>query len=59
MSNEADPTIITWTKPMLARFRRRYAEAAAKQEDTFVFEGNQFVTNYAKYLIEYLGSQLR
>lgn len=48
------PTIINWDRPMLERFKKAY-DAARKAGDTqFEFDGNVFVTDYAKYLIEYL-----
>lgn len=43
---------ILWDRPMLRRFKKAYFEALP--DATFTFEGHEFVTNYAKYLIEYL-----
>jgi hypothetical protein len=43
---------------MFARFKRAYTRAVAHNEEVFIFDGNDFVVNYAKYLIEYLGSHL-
>lgn len=54
----ADLANITWTRPMLTRFRAAYQEARAAQADTFEFEGHAFVVGYAKYLIEYLDGRL-
>lgn len=48
---------IVWTKPMLERLRKAYQKAVADKADTFVFDGNEFVVDYAKYLIQYLDSQ--
>lgn len=45
---------INWTREMLARFKKRYQQAVDKSEEQFNFDGNDFVTDYAKYLIEYL-----
>ena len=44
----------------LNKLKAVYAEAARvkKGSDTFMFEGNEFVLNYAKYLIEYLETML-
>jgi hypothetical protein len=39
------------------RLRKRYKEAVEKKEDQFEFEGNKYVTSYAKYLLEYLDSK--
>jgi len=40
--------------------RLKTAYEAARQQglDSFVFEDNEFVTNYAKYLIEYIEMKL-
>jgi hypothetical protein len=45
---------LTWTKDKLKRFKKVYSKAVAENEESFFFEGNEFVTGYAKYLIEYL-----
>lgn len=50
------PTI-RFTRDMLVRFKVRYAKAVEAGEVQFVFEGNTFLTGYAKYLIEYLNQQ--
>lgn len=36
------------------KFRARYNTAIEKSENSFVFEGNEYLTSYAKYVIEYL-----
>ena len=36
------------------KFRARYNEAIEKKEIQFTFEGNEYLTSYAKYVIEYL-----
>lgn len=43
---------------MLRRFKKAYEEAAQAGNDTFLFDGNEFVLTYARYLIEYLEGQL-
>lgn len=49
-------TTVNWTPVKLIRFQKAYREARETNRDSFVFEGNEFVTLYAKYLIEYLES---
>lgn len=49
---------ITWDHPMLIRFKARFEQAKTANESQFSFEGNEFVTDYAKYLIEYLETRL-
>lgn len=56
--NEAPEKMITWTSAMLRRFKVAYNKAVADNVDTFLFDGNEFVVGYAKYLIEYLDSRL-
>lgn len=50
-----DQATIEWTRPMLERFKVAWAAADGKD---FTFDGHEFVSNYAKYLIEYLDAQL-
>lgn len=48
--------MIKWTPAMAKRLKVAYAEACKTKtkDDTFVFDGNEFVLGYAKYLIEFL-----
>jgi hypothetical protein len=48
--------VITWTAAKLKRFKVAYQAAGLAGSDTFVFDDNEFVVGYAKYLIEYLES---
>lgn len=50
---------IQWTGIKLVRFKIAYRNARVNKAETFHFEGNEFVTNYAKYLIEYLDSKFK
>lgn len=45
---------ITYTKESVERLRGRYREAVACGENEFVFDGKEYVTDYAKYMLEYL-----
>jgi len=47
--------VINWTRPMLERFRKALAKAKG---EAFIFEGNEFDPGYARYLIQYLETQL-
>jgi hypothetical protein len=51
---------IAWTKAKMKRLQKDYNKAVADHKDMFTFtdEGKQheLVTNYAKYLLEYLGT---
>jgi late competence protein required for DNA uptake (superfamily II DNA/RNA helicase) len=54
----SEQKIINWTPAMLARFKKAYDKAVTEKVDTFMFDGNEFVVGYAKYLIQYLDSVL-
>ena len=45
---------ILWDRAKLDRFKKRYDEAVKNNEVEFEWEGHQFFTRYAFYLIEYL-----
>ena len=47
--------VINWTPKKLKRFKRAYHKATT---ETFVFEGHEFLKDYAKYLIQYLETEL-
>lgn len=49
---------INWTAEMLERLKKAYAHAVETNLESFEFDGNEFNTNYAKYLIEYLDNTL-
>lgn len=52
-------TPITWTKPMLLRFKESYGQAVGERREDFTFDGHLFVTNYARYLIQYLEGKFK
>lgn len=52
-----DPTI-TFNSETRDSFKRVYALAKEQGVDPFMFEGNEYVLGYAKYLIEYLDTIL-
>ena len=35
------------------KFKTQYREAVSKGDELFVFEGNEVLTSYAKYVIQY------
>ena len=49
-------TWIDWTPAKRDRFRVAYNEAVTNQREVFVFDGHTFLTTYAGYLLEYLGT---
>lgn len=50
---------IAFDKPMRERLRKAYVKAVDENAEQFTFEGNEYVTNYAKYLLEYLDMKLK
>ncbi len=49
---------ITITKKQLENLKKRYKEAVENNEVSFVFLDKEFLTVYAKYVIEYLENKL-
>jgi hypothetical protein len=47
--------MVDFDRPKLARLKKKMSES---DEDVFEFEGQQYVRGYAKYLVQYLESQL-
>lgn len=45
---------VNWTPEKLERFRKAHKEAVQTEQDQFTFDGNDFIPEYAKFLIEYL-----
>lgn len=49
---------MTFTKTTYKLLKRAYEKAMTDNEDSFIFGGQEFDTNYAKYLLEYLKDKL-
>jgi hypothetical protein len=56
-AKEAGVTTIQFDRKKYTALKRAFAEAKAKGQDQFMFDGHTLLTSYAKYLIEYLGTQ--
>lgn len=52
-------TTVSFDLLMLNRLKKAYDRATSESKDMFTFEGNDYVTNYAKYLIEYLEEKFK
>lgn len=48
---------VSFTKSRLEKFKITHKKALANGLETFWFEENEYLTEYAKYMIEYLESQ--
>lgn len=57
---QAKPIVtINWTPAKLVELESMYTETIAARKDSFMFEDQIILTGYAKYLIEYLRSNLK
>jgi hypothetical protein len=45
---------ITFNQPTYQRFKSEYQNAVNSKKQIFIFDGIEFLTDYAKYMIEYL-----
>ena len=52
-------SLIQWDIPKMRRLQIAYDAAVADGRDQFTFEQHQFLTSYAKYLLEFLHGRLR
>ncbi|HYE68811.1 MAG TPA: hypothetical protein VEA58_09385 [Anaerovoracaceae bacterium] len=53
----AEGNFVTFDKPKLERLKKVYQKAVEDKKESFIFEGNEYVVNFTKYVIEYLESQ--
>jgi hypothetical protein len=51
-------TTISFNKESFKNFKKEYNSSVENNKEMFVFEGNEFLTSYAKYVVEYLTTQL-
>jgi hypothetical protein len=49
---------INFTKESFERFKRDYAYAKAEGFEAFTFEGHEILVAYAKYMIQYIETQI-
>jgi len=45
---------LSWDSSEVEEFREKYKSAKEKEKKTFFYQGNEYVLNYAKYLLEYI-----
>jgi hypothetical protein len=50
---------LSWSHAQFLAFKKRYELAVKKEQLAFIFESDEFLTAYAKYLIEYLEPQFK
>ena len=49
---------ITFTKQKLEKLKEQYNHSVNNKLESFIFEGQEILTDYAKYMIQYLESKL-
>ena len=49
---------IDWTKDLRNGLRRAYIKAVRGKKEIFEYRGDEYLTTYAKYLLEFLDSRL-
>lgn len=49
---------VSFDRPTLERFKQRVRTAIGLGQDTFLFDGDEYVVSYALYVIEYLEQKL-
>ena len=45
---------VNFNRTKIRQLKREYKKAVKEKKNTFIFDGNYYDVNYAKYLIEYL-----
>lgn len=48
---------MTFTPDKVKALRKAYAMAVETEAESFIFDGRELLTSYAKYLLEYLDMQ--
>ena len=51
-------TNMTFDLKKLSQFKRKYKLALKHKRQSFIFNGHEFLVDYAKYIIEYLTLRL-
>ena len=59
MNPATSPNNITFDAAKRDKLRKAYGEAVTNSHAEFTFEGNEFVTSYARYLLQYLDSKFK
>lgn len=54
-----DNWTINWTVEKLEELKKLYNKAKSDKQVTFFFEGKEILTNYSKYVIEYLEDKFK
>jgi hypothetical protein len=50
---------VSFSQDDLIQFKKLYEQAIRDEKEIIIFKGDEYLTSYAKYLIEYLETQLK
>jgi hypothetical protein len=50
---------VTFTASEVGKLRKAYEDAKEEGKEVFEFGGNEYVADYAKYLLEYLEGKVK
>jgi hypothetical protein len=53
MVDDADTTV-TWTREKADELKVAWTSANEAEKESFMFDGNEYLVTYARYLLEYL-----
>jgi hypothetical protein len=56
--NSNSSVMVSWTRPLLEKFRVEYEAAIRAEKDTFLFNDHGYTVGYARYLIQFLDGDL-
>lgn len=59
VTSKAKEKMVSWDKHDLIAFKSYYYDAKTHDKKSFIFKKNTYLTDYAKYLIEYLNGQFK
>ncbi len=51
--------VIEFNPEKCKALKREYSKAVKDKKESFIFEGNEYVTSYAKYLLEFLKTKFK
>ena len=52
-------TMVNFNREKLRQFKKIYLAAVEDKKEIFIFDGEEYVTGYAKYVIEYLENKFK
>ena len=50
---------VIFTPDLFRKLKKEYNKAVSLKAESFMFEGNELLVSYAKYLIQYLETKFR